>query len=353
MSNKSTRSPSQAAQQKAEDFRLIKGLPKTAKAKLQAAGITTFAQLAAMSPHELAAAIGDGEGTTAERIVREDWIGQASKFIVRRETLMETDLEPADALPVATPNHNLTSFVLELRLNEDRTVRQTRVLHVESEESEAEKKWAGWDEIRLLNFVVHCAKIALPPQLAREFAPNKEKAAVISVEERVQRLEAKSPSAPTLAANHIQRSADSVNENRIAEIERKPAAKQSKLEVFVGGFDIPSGSALNGGEYKVKVSLNESEIRSLGTGPMAYTVKVYAKSLTASPANKQHLTIGESLGVVGPASELEFDLEGAKLAQGAYRLQATASFRSLSSAQGAERRRNFTTFVEGGVLQVY
>mgnify|MGYP000611983378 CR=1 FL=1 len=79
MSNKSSRSQNTSANRQCDDFRLINKLPQTAKVKLQAAGVLTFAQLAAMSAHEIAAAISDSNSadskTTAERIIREDWIG--------------------------------------------------------------------------------------------------------------------------------------------------------------------------------------------------------------------------------------------------------------------------------------
>src|SRR5262249_33283669 len=140
-----------------------------------------------------------------------------------------------------------------------------------------------------------------------------------------------------------------------AEAPRGLAARPNRLEVFTDEFGIPSGSAPDGGDYNVKVSLNSAKLKSLGDGPMAYTVTVFAKNLTSTPIAKQHLVIGESRGVIAPAGDLEFDLEGAKLTQGAYRLRATANFRALGDAQGAEAQagHGFTTFVEGGVLQIY
>lgn len=53
----------------------IKGIGPTALARLTELGITTFAQLAAETPESLAEKMGGR--ITAERIRREDWIGQA------------------------------------------------------------------------------------------------------------------------------------------------------------------------------------------------------------------------------------------------------------------------------------
>lgn len=43
------------------------------------------------------------------------------------------------------------TFVVELLVDEHREVRRTRVVHVQTG---AEERWAGWDERRLLRFVV-------------------------------------------------------------------------------------------------------------------------------------------------------------------------------------------------------
>ena len=43
------------------------------------------------------------------------------------------------------------TFVVELLLDEQRAVRRTRVVHVQSG---TEERWAGWDEERLLQFLL-------------------------------------------------------------------------------------------------------------------------------------------------------------------------------------------------------
>lgn len=359
MSNKSSR---QRANHKADDFRIIRGLPKTARARLHAAGVLTFAQLAAMSPHEIVAAVGETDETSAEQIIREDWIGQAAALAAPCETATvaaaEQPAEPPSPPLAIAPNPDLTSFVLELKLNEDKTVRQTRVMHVESEEGEAEKKWSGWDEMRLLNFIVHRAKIALPapsPQPAKTMPEMPEVKAEVSVEERLEQLEAKAALASVVKVNTLPIEPSlQVVEKPDAKAAFEPAAQQGKLEVFAGEFGAPTGVAQSGGNYSIKVSLPSAEVESPRTASMAYALTVYAKSLTPGAA-KQHLVIGESQGVVAPPDNLEFNLEGAALAPGAYRMQATARFRPLGDAlgAGANASRNYTTFVEGGVLQVY
>jgi len=59
-----------------DDLERIRGIGPVFAARLRQAGITTFAQLAAADPEELAAIV----NLPAERVVEDDWIGQARKL---------------------------------------------------------------------------------------------------------------------------------------------------------------------------------------------------------------------------------------------------------------------------------
>ncbi len=335
MSNKTSRAP--GAQRKADDFRIINGLPKTSKARLHAAGILTFAQLAAMSAHEIAAAIGEEAEITAERILREDWIGQAEKLAASNKEEREPVVPPAQLKPAEAR----TSFALELKLNADRTVTQTRVMHVESEDKDAEENWAGWDETRLLSFFAQRGKIALPTK-----HEVKEPAAApeISVEKRLNQLFAKA--GVNTAAFAAQPAAPSAESLPVA------SSKQlsKKLEVFTSDSGIASGLTPSSQPYSVHVSLDATEIKP-AVGALAYNVTVYAKNLNQASEALQHQVIGESEGSLAAAENLACAVEGAKLAQGAYRLSAAVRFKTLGNESNAPRQ--FTTYVEGGLLQVY
>ncbi|HMY73140.1 MAG TPA: hypothetical protein PLQ88_15100, partial [Blastocatellia bacterium] len=322
MSNKISRPPS--APRKADDFRIINGLPKTAKAKLHTAGILTFTQLAAMSAHEIAAAVGEETEITAERILREDWIGQAEKLAASNKE----EREPV-APPVShKPNETRTSFALELKLNEDRTVKQTRVMHVESEEKDAEEIWPGWDETHLLSFFAQRGKIAFP--LKHEV---KEPAAApaVSVEERLNRLFARSGvNASLISAQPPSPSADNLPST-------SGAPRSKKLEVFAPGSEASSGSTPSGQPYCVRVSLDSKPAAK----QLTYNVTVYAKSLSPAAEATQRLVIGESEGVLAATDNLACAIEGAKLSQGAYRLSAAVRFKTVNSESDSPRQ--FTT----------
>ena len=62
-----------------DDFKLINGIGPAIERRLNEAGVTTFAQLAALSPDGLATIV-EGAGVSSERIVRQDWIGRAGEL---------------------------------------------------------------------------------------------------------------------------------------------------------------------------------------------------------------------------------------------------------------------------------
>ncbi len=68
----------------ADDLKLINGIGPAVETRLHRVGIFTFAQLAALSPADLAAAVADLTGLTAERISKQDWIGQARELAQQR-----------------------------------------------------------------------------------------------------------------------------------------------------------------------------------------------------------------------------------------------------------------------------
>lgn len=64
-----------------DDLRLIDGIGPAIERRLHHTGIYTFAQLAALSPADIAASLADIAGLTTERIIKQDWIGQARQLL--------------------------------------------------------------------------------------------------------------------------------------------------------------------------------------------------------------------------------------------------------------------------------
>ena len=65
---------------KIDDLKLIHGIGPAVEKRLNGVGIYTFTQLAVLSPADIAAAIADLAGLSSERIIKQDWVGQARKL---------------------------------------------------------------------------------------------------------------------------------------------------------------------------------------------------------------------------------------------------------------------------------
>jgi hypothetical protein len=97
-----------------DDLKLINGIGKAVEDRLHDHGIYTFAQLVALSPADIAAAVAGLAGLSAERIMKQDWIGQARK-LTSKSVLSEAQEgveAPIEHSP--TPSDEITPAVAEL-----------------------------------------------------------------------------------------------------------------------------------------------------------------------------------------------------------------------------------------------
>jgi hypothetical protein len=83
MSKKHRPTNKAAEQPMADKLRLINGIGPAVEERLNRVGIFTFAQLATLSPADIAAAVAGLAGLSAERIIKQDWIGQAHKLAAK------------------------------------------------------------------------------------------------------------------------------------------------------------------------------------------------------------------------------------------------------------------------------
>ena len=153
-----------------DNLRLINGIGPAVEKRLNGVGIFTFAQLAALSPADIGAATADLAGLSAERIIKQNWIGQACK-LAAQSTSSEPDwigqarklatesgasqaqrdagaaVEPPasiehdhtaklsvesekDAL-LSMERYHAATFTLEFLLDKDNNIYSTHVLHVQ------------------------------------------------------------------------------------------------------------------------------------------------------------------------------------------------------------------------------
>ncbi len=155
MASEQLRSPALPAG--ADDFKLIHGIGPGIANRLYNAGINRFEELAARTPDEIAAIVADIAGMSAERIVKQDWIGQAHEF----------SNQPAAEQPTAEHDSSVrqhyATFTIELLLDEHNNVRRTRAVHVQSG---MKTTWAGWDQEQVSTFLIEQSGLAGEPSEA-------------------------------------------------------------------------------------------------------------------------------------------------------------------------------------------
>lgn len=134
-----------------DNLRQIKGIGAATAARLQEAGIDSFAALAAATPQELAGIT----GMAVERIKALGWIEQARAMTGNEHNAQLPEQQAEERLRYAT-------FTLELTLDAEQRVRRTRISHVQDGD---EAKWPGWDDQALLAFIHAHAELDLaePP----------------------------------------------------------------------------------------------------------------------------------------------------------------------------------------------
>ena len=298
----------------ADDLTRIRGIGPGIQQRLYAAGIVTFEQLAGVSAAELAGAVSDVAGMSADLIRKKDWVGQAQTFAeeqatsdaaaaAREQDNLEEMLEEETVSPA---RQHYATFTVELLLGDERDVRRTRVRHVQGG---GEIAWPGWNAARLIDFFTG--------QAALEVA---EAELEIAVEQ------------PSAAA---------------AEPESQPAIAVRSLEVLPEG-GARAGQFLAYGEpFEVRLALDVEQNPDLPSQPLTYDLVVHAKDFQS----RSHRTIGETRGELTPGEPGLVRVLGVELPRGIFRLE-TAVTVELPTPEGKSPER-LTAFQEGQLFQVY
>jgi len=310
----------------ADDFKRINGIGPAIQRRLHQADIRTFAQLADLTPTEIADLINDLAGISAERISEQDWPGQARELIPKPT--------PAQVLPDVTPSGNRqhdSSFTVKLLLNEDNSVRRTQMV---DNRSNAEEQWAGWNTSRLVAFISQQAALRLPTaEPALSIAPETEP------EPAVMKLAEPGSSAPPTTADPTTVSTALSKPGHtlhIRELEILPADTNSPRRVF--HHRLP---------FSVRLTLDLTELALPTDEALEYTAAIYAKDLGIGPRQ----TVGEAHNTIKPRDHLAMFVPGSRLSPGTYRMEAAVTL-TRPSAESPEKRE-LKTHLEGGIIQVY
>lgn len=295
-----------AALPAADDLQLIHGIGPGVESRLRNRGVATFAQLAALTPAELMALLSDLAGLSTERIVKQDWIGQARELM--------PDPPPAEPADPQARQHYAT-FTLELLLDTERAVRRTRLVHVQSE---AEELWAGWDAARLIELIAERAALqpAEPPPTEPPDREDDDEPFEQSLD-----LAAVAQPGPGLAG----------------------VARIRRLELRSSGAQLPHQLLRHDTRFSALLTLELSGLVAPGA-PIGYTASIHAR-----PIGGARSQVGAARGTLAAADSVTISVPDLALAPGTYRPEALVMLYEAGSPGG----RGVTALLEGGLIQVY
>lgn len=137
-----------------DDLKRIGGIGAGLEKRLNAKGIFTYEQIAALSTGELVSCLDNVIGLTTNRIEKQNWIGQAHKLAAEEKSL-PVDNPTEKTLGGHSPR---ATFTIELLLNKDNEVRGTTITHCQTKK---EKNWPGWHQDQLIDFMASTGELKL------------------------------------------------------------------------------------------------------------------------------------------------------------------------------------------------
>jgi hypothetical protein len=330
-----------------DDFTRISGIGKVLDRRLHQAGVISYADLAGLSPEEVASLLADAVAVSPGRIGNEDWIGQAAKLAKEADTPQAgTAEEPVTITQDASASLpgmlaasdaaglHYQSFVVRVLLHDaDGRIASTTVQHVGSG---TERRWPGLDKPGLLNFIsAYLSPEAATPPPARQTGGPGEQAPP----------EVLAPTPPTEdAVQPIARHAGDGAAWRVAagDLASPTPASPAMLS------DVPLTLARDlrvprsGEPFTVSITLDLADIEPPAEPRIRFSTVVLARPLSKAAAQ----VVSRAEGIVSSDAPL-IKLQSAGLPAGTYRLEAVVH---LIESHG--RSRDLVASVEGGILVV-
>ena len=309
---------------KADNFKLITGISRAIEHRLHEAEIATYAKLASLTPQVISGILGEANGVTTKRIVKERWIEQAQN-LSSRTGLAESKEETTggENLP-SVESQGLNSFVVELLRDEEGRTKRSKVMHVETGQ---EDTWPGWQERRLVDFIF--AHAGFRPGVADADSPTATPA------EQMPEAGMMPEAIPApMATRDPAPSAESPIEPPQQGIDIVTSTGRSTLREAAPGqvqAKVPSGILVANHPFEVRLALDLSEIDSFHRGTLDYKASIYAKSLKGP----LHQSVGEADGKLKPTDTATI-VYGNPLPQGLYRLQAIVYLSDPLSKSGRQ-----------------
>jgi hypothetical protein len=391
MSNERSDTSSSGRQNEADNLKLINGIGPVVEKRLYGIGIFTFAQLAALSPTDVAAAVIGISGLTSERIVKQDWIGQARK-LARQSTVSEPDWieqahqlaahvtvtgriddaelpgetqhstkttsEPQEETKTVVDSPHRATFTIELLLNEDNEPLRTHIVHHESGNV---KNWDSWPYRELLSFFVQHAPLNLSQQGSWP-SNTKEMASASPFAEGSERADALTEEIETPLPS-MQESRDVVvlmEEREVvlpiaeetplrATIASHPVGKLRvrELKVVERGTTLHRNTLPSELPFDVQLTVDLSGQGELTGSSLEYGVQFYAKRLE----DRARYTLAEARITISFNEIITITAQSKTVPQGTYRLWANVTI--LATDKATAQSILSTAHAKGGMLLIY
>jgi len=243
-----------------DDLKLINGIGPAVERRLHGVGIYTYAQLAALSPADIAAAVADLAGLSAERIIKQNWISQARKLASESISSEAQEEVEAPVEPMVPP-----------------VVSQVELAAPAAEVTEPVSPVVTEPEL-----TASAAEVTEPVPLV--VAPPGAKEAQIGP--------------PALAMTGL------------------PHLRQ--IETVPSGAHIPQDFLPYDQPFDVQLTLDLSDVRVPTDTQFSYKASIYSKNLEGHSRQ----VVGEASGIIAFTDKVTVSVVGSTLPKGTYRLKA-------------------------------
>lgn len=276
-----------------DDLKALRGIGPNIENRLHTGGIFTFAQLARLSPQELASTV-PGLSESDHRLA--DWISEAKQ---------RTAGTPERAASAATAEalRSGVTFRVELPLGEDGAVRRTHVTHLESGD---ERSWPGFDPDDLVRFIAQTA--ASPPSDVEQSSLTALREPIANAQEPE---EAQGPEGTeAVGVSGVL---------RLHELEALVAGRPGRADFLTA--DQP---------FTVRARLDLTGLETRRDLPVSYRMGVYANGLV----HGHRRIVGEKQGTTPMTDEVvTVEMEAGGLPKDLYRLTAFVTLRPVDAAE--------------------
>ena len=255
-------------------------------------------------------------------------------------------MSPERGGPAAGDGQHYESFIVRVRLNDDGSIRDTRMEHVRTGEV---RRWAGWEHNAMLGFVKEAAApTAFPALLAAPVGPLDEEPHPESVLEPVAESSASSQvrplSQPSVTARAPAIPSPSAPPEASQAVADSTAADGSPPGLLAPVVRLrPDRTLLRAAQpFAVTLSLDLTKVAP-PTERLIYSAVIVARQL----GGRSGRTLASPCGLAKAADTIDITIDTGCLPPGIYLLEAAVSLRAEGSS-----RPGVAAMAEGIMLQV-